>query len=314
MAGNYNPDQIRGKVVMVGYTAPSKKDLFHTPFTGAKTPGVVIHAHMVSQILGTVLDQKSLWQFLPQWSEFAWIWLWSMGGAVLVWRIRHPLVLGSSLTLTSAGLVGICWLGFLGMIWIPLMPAILGLLSTTGAVLAYKTFYSSLVDELTGLANQEQIISLLQQTISKQKKSAVAVLSIDIARFKNINDSLGTSISNLLLILAAKRIHNCIRSEDKLARVGAGQFSIILFPIANQNYVLEISQRIQQELAQPFELKGQDIVITTDVGIAFCQPGENIPAEELLRNSNLAQERAQIQGKNQRVVFVRNGSSMAARK
>lgn len=304
MAGNYNPDLIEGKVVMIGYTAPSKKDLFHTPFTGAKTPGVIIHAHMVRQILATVLEQKSLWQFLPQWGEFAWIWLWSIGGAVLVWRIRHPLVLGNSLIVASLGLVGICWLGFLNTIWIPVIPTIFGLLSTTGAILAYKSFYSSLIDDVTGLPNYEQIVSLLQQTISNQNKSTIAVLSIKIVRLKKVNDNLGTPISNQMLIVATNRIQNCIRSGDKLARVGAAEFSVVLFPIVGQNYAVDIGRRIQQELARPFEIEGQEIVITTDLGIAFCQPESKIFAEELLRNSNLAQERAQIQGKNQCVVFL----------
>jgi len=302
--GDYNPRWIKNQVVIIGYTAPSKKDLFQTPFGGAKTPGVVIHAHMVSQILRTVLDQKPLWRFLPQWSEFVWIWVWSMGGAVIVWRIRHPLVLGVSLIVTSIGLISLCWVGFLSSIWIPTTPAILGLLSTTGAILAYKTFYSSLVDDLTGLANQEQILSLLQHTIFKQKESTIAVLSIDIARLKKVNDSLGASISNRMLILATIRIQNCIRSSDRLARVGAAEFSIVLFPIADQSSALYIAQRIQQELAQPFELEGQEIVITTNLGIAFCQLKDDLSAEELLRNSNLAQERAEIQGKNQCVVFL----------
>ncbi|MEL6911793.1 MAG: EAL domain-containing protein [Cyanobacteria bacterium J06555_3] len=318
--GDYDPSWIKNQVVIVGYTAPSKKDLFQTPFGGAKTPGVIIHAHMVSQILNTVLDQKPLWRFLPQWSEFAWIWLWSIGGAILVWRIRHPLVLGASLIATSIVLVSICWLGFVSSVWIPATPAILGLLSTTGAILASKTFYSSLIDELTGLANQEQLLTLLQQTISKPKKSTIAVLSINIARLKKVNDSLGASASNRILILATARIQSCIRSGDRLARVGATEFSLVLFPISDRNYALETGQRIQQELAQPFEIAshrllrrkttepavtvGQEIVITTNLGIAFCQPEDKIPAEALLRNSNLAQERAEIQGKNQCVVFL----------
>ncbi|MEL6502763.1 MAG: EAL domain-containing protein, partial [Cyanobacteria bacterium J06623_1] len=98
------------------------------------------------------------------------------------------------------------------------------------------------------------------------------------------------------------------------------EFSLVLFPISDRNYALETGQRIQQELAQPFEIAshrllrrkttepavtvGQEIVITTNLGIAFCQPEDKIPAEALLRNSNLAQERAEIQGKNQCVVFL----------
>ena len=304
MNGDYNQNWIKDKVIIIGYTAPSKKDVFRTPFTGAKTAGAVIHAQMVNQILGTVLDGQALWRFVPQWSELGWIWLWSMMGGVLVWRVRHPLALGGSLIATSLGLVAICWVSFLGLIWIPLIPAMLGLLSTTGVVLAYKTFNSSLVDETTELANLEQITALLQQKIDKERKSTLAVLSIDIARLKQVNDSLGASIGDRMLILAKTRIKNCIRPDDKLGRVGAAEFSIIFFPIENPAYVLEIGEQIQQELAQPFEIEGQQIVITTNLGIAFCEPDENIPAQELLRNSNIAQERARIMGKNKSAIFL----------
>ncbi len=302
--GDFDPDWIEGKVIIIGYTAPSKKDIFSTPFDVEKMPGVVIHAQMLSQILSTVLDGKPLFKFLPEWGEFIWIWLWSIAGAVIVWRIEHPLALGGSLIVAVGVLSGICFVSFSIPIWIPATPAIMGLLSTTGVILAYKTFYSSVVDELTGLANREQIVRLLQQSLAKSKSSAIAVLSIDLARFKTVNDSLGNSIGDRLLILASKRIQNCIRSQDKLARVGIAEFSLVIFTLENQDYAIAIAKRIQQELIQPFNIKGQEIVITTNVGIAFSQPGVKIHAEELLRNSNLAQERAQILGKNQSAVFT----------
>ena len=304
MSGKYDASVIKDKVVLIGYTAASKKDLFYTAFQGKKMPGVVIHAHMVSQILSTVLDGKASLRYLPQWGELIWIWLWSAAGAVIVWRIRHPLVLGASLLVTSIGLISICGLSFLGTVWIPIAPAILGLFSTTGAILAFKTFYSSQIDELTGLANQEQAIALLQQKIDRPRKLAIAVFAINIPRLKQVNDNLGKSVSDRLLLLATVRITNCVRTEDKLARVGSGEFAVILTAIDDRDYALEVAQRIQAELAKPFEIDGEEIAIATDLGIAFCQPEANISAEELLRNSNLAQERARIQGKNQCVVFL----------
>ena len=302
--GDFDPDWIKDKIVIIGYTAPSKKDIFSTPFEVGRMPGVIIHAHMVSQILSTVLNQKPLLRFLPDWSEYTWIWLWSIAGAVLVWRTKHPLALGGGLIALLISLSGICWLSFINALWIPATPGIIGLLATTGVVLAYKTFYSSNIDELTGLANQNQIITLLQQTIAKAKYSEVAILSINIARFRTINDSLSRAVGDRLLILASQRIQNSIRPHDKLARVGIAEFSLILFPLKNQDYAIEIAKRIQLELAQAFNIKGQEIIIATDLGIAFHAPGEKIQAEELLRNSNLAQERARVLGKNKYAVFV----------
>lgn len=303
--GNFDADWITGKVVIIGYTAPSKKDIFYTPLN-RKISGVEIHAHMVSQILSRVLDDEPLFRFIPQWSEFVWIWLWSFAGAVLVWRTKRPLDLGVGLVFACGGLSGIYFISFIGMFWIPIAPAMMGLLSTTGMILAYKTFYSSLVDELTGLANRAQIITLLQQSLAKPQNSLTAVLSINIARFKIVNDSLGNVIGDRLLIAASKRILNCIRTQDKLARVGIAEFSVILSNLEDPDCAMAIARRIQQELAQAFNIniKDREIIITTDVGIAFGEPGVEIQGEELLRNSNLAQERAKILGTNQYAVFA----------
>ena len=301
---NFNPDWIQGKIIIIGYTAQSKKDIFSTPFDVEKVPGVIIHAHMVSQILSTVLDEKPLFRFLPQWGEVIWIWLWSIAGAVLAWRIKHPLALGGGLIALVVTLSGFGWLVFLEAIWIPVTPPIIGLLSTTGAILACKTFYSSTVDESTGLANREQIIDLLQHSLTKSKNSAIAVLSINIPRFKNLDDSLGKAIGDRLLILAGKRIQNCIRSQDKLARVGTAEFAVALFTLQDREYGVAIAQRIQQQLAQTFQIQGQEIIISTSAGIAFYQPGDKVKAEDLLRNSNIAQERAEVLGNNRHAVFV----------
>lgn len=304
LKGNFNPDSITGKVIIIGYTAPSKKDIFSTPFDVEKMPGVTIHAQMVSQIISAVLDKRPLFVFLPQWGEVVWILFWSFAGAVLVWRIKHPLILGVSVVATVGALSGASFISFLGMTWIPATPAIIGLLMTTGVISAYKTFYSSSIDELTGLANRQQIIDLLQRSLVKPKDPFIAVLSINIPRFKTVSDSLGNSIGDILLILAAKRMQNCIRQRDKLARVGIAEFSLVLFSLKDRADATAIAKRIQQELAQEFRIAAQEIVISTSLGIAFYQPEQKIQAEELLRNSNIAQERAQILGKNQYAVFA----------
>ena len=302
--GNFEPSWIENKVIIIGYTAPSKKDIFSTPYGAAKMPGVAIHAQMANQILSTVLDRQPLFRFLPEWGEIVWIWAWSIMGAILVWRIKHPLALGGSLIITLAGLSVICFGGFLATVWLPIVPSAIGLVGTTGVILAHKTFYRSLVDELTGLANREQILTLLQQSIVKPKNSLIAVISIDIERFQTVNDSLGKQIGDRLIVLAGKRIQNSIRSQDKPARIGNATFAVALLTLKDREQAIAIAKRIQKDLAQVFNIQGQEIVISTNLGIAFHHSGEKIQAEELLRNSNIAQDRAQISGKNQYAIFT----------
>ncbi|MBE9047890.1 CHASE2 domain-containing protein, partial [Pleurocapsales cyanobacterium LEGE 10410] len=80
LAGDFDPDWIKDRVILIGYTAPSKKDIFSTPFGVEQMPGVAIQAQMIGQILSTVLDGRSLFKFLPQWGEVVWIWFWSYTG------------------------------------------------------------------------------------------------------------------------------------------------------------------------------------------------------------------------------------------
>ena len=302
--GNFQPSWIENKVVIIGYSAPSKKDIFSTPYGIEKMPGVAIHAQMANQILSTALDQQPLFGFLPQWGEFVWIWSWSIAGTVLVWRTRHPLTLGVGLTVGVLSLLGICFGGFLAAIWIPVVPSAIGLIGTTGAILAYKTFYKSVVDELTGLANHEGIIALLQQSLAKPKNSSIAVISIRIEHFKTISNNLGKSIGDRLIVLTGQRIQNCIRDRDKLARAETAQFVLTLLPLENRNIAIAIAERIQRELAQIFQIKEQEVLISTSLGIAFSDSEKKINAEELIRNSNIAQDRACHSGKNQYAIFT----------
>ena len=302
--GDFQSDWIENKVVLIGYVAPSKKDIFSTSYGVDKMSGVAIHAQMVNQILSTVLDKQPLFKFWSQWVEIGWIWIWSIVGAVLVWRISHPVTLGVCLIISLGSLSVICWGGFIAAVWIPLIPSVMSLMGTTGVTLAYKTFYKSIVDELTGLANKEHIITLLQHSMTKSKNSSIAVISIEIQRFSTVNDSLGQKIGDCLIILAVKRIQNCIRRHNKLARLETAQFVLILSTLKDEEVAISIAKRIQQELAQTFKIEEQEILISTSLGIAFCDSKEKIGAEELLRNSQLAGERARILGKNHYAVFT----------
>ena len=302
--GHSTQNGSQAKLSLLATLLPVKKIFLRLLSRSKPCLELKIHAQMTSQILSTILDRQPLFGFIPQWREYFWIWGWSIIGGAIVWRFKRPLELGGILAVIIAALWGICWLSFLNSLWIPVVPAIAGFMSTAIFMLAWRNFYNSIIDELTGLANREQLIDLLQQGIGKAKHSELAMLSINIARFKTINDSLGRIIGDRLLILVGQRIQNSIRPQDKLARVGIAEFAIILFPLKDRDYAIAIARRIQGELAQTFTIRGQEITIATELGIAFYQPGAKIQGEELLRNSNLAQERARVLGKNQYAVYI----------
>jgi CHASE2 domain-containing sensor protein len=148
-----NPNIVKDRIVLIGTTAESFKDYFSTPYStgqwSQEMPGVVIHAHMVSQILSAVLDRRPLLWWWPSWGETLWIWGWSVVGGVMVWHLRSrsrvrlaqsPLYLGMASGAALVTLYGLCFVLLLKGGWVPLVPSALALAVTGGGVVAYTAF------------------------------------------------------------------------------------------------------------------------------------------------------------------------------
>ena len=141
-------DLLRDRVVLIGTTAKSFKDYSPTPYSGAQggeeMPGVMIHAHMVSQILSAVLDQRPLLWWLSPWKTTLWVWGWSLAGGFLVLTVRSSLHL--TLVSGAAGIVlyGVCFGLLLKGGWMPLIPSALALVGSGGGVAAYTVYQTRL--------------------------------------------------------------------------------------------------------------------------------------------------------------------------
>ncbi|AOY81568.1 CHASE2 domain-containing protein [Moorena producens JHB] len=139
--GKINSDSFKGKIVLIGVTAPSREDYFFTPYSKGnkiddQTPGVIIHAHMVSQILSAVLDQRPLIRDWPAWREVVWIWGWCLTAGLVCWRCKSDLRLGVLLLALSI-LYGSC-LGLLKQgYWVPLVPSALAVVVIGGFIVLY---------------------------------------------------------------------------------------------------------------------------------------------------------------------------------
>jgi len=140
LEGKLNPDLVKDRIVLIGVTARSFNDYQSASSSqGQKQiPGVVIQAHMVSQILSAVLDERPLLEAWPLWSEVLWVWCWSLTGGLIVWHFRlwfrFALVTGALGLLYSLSLV----LLIQGS-WVPLVPSAIALVSTGGMVIAYTS-------------------------------------------------------------------------------------------------------------------------------------------------------------------------------
>ena len=154
-------------------------------------------------------------------------------------------------------------------------------------------------DTLTNLPNRALLAENLKFVIDRAKQHEdyqFAVLFLDLDRFKNVNDSLGHSIGDQLLIAMARRLEHCIREVDMVARLGGDEFAILLDGISNATDATNLAKRIEDKLESPFNLSGHEVFTTTSIGIAMSSAGYDHP-EAILRDADTAMYRAKAQGK-----------------
>ena len=165
--------------------------------------------------------------------------------------------------------------------------------------------HNALHDVLTGLANRVLFMDRLGQASERAKRSQdylFAVLFLDLDRFKVINDSLGHTSGDQLLVAFADRLKACIRSGDTVARLGGDEFTVLLEDIQNVEYATQIADRIQKKLKLPFKMGEQEVVTTVSIGIAPSTHGYDQP-EDLLRDADIAMYCAKAMGKAQYQLF-----------
>jgi len=309
ISGKVSAEMIKDKIVLIGTSAPSIKDIIPTPYRGSQTfmPGVIAHAQMVSQILGVVLDNQPLIWFWPEWVENLWVWSWSLLGAAIAWKLKYPLSIATVGIAIIGGLWTICLVTFSLSGWIPFVPAAIALAITAASVLSYKSLYNLFYDSLTQLPNRTLFAKKLRELKQRNRFKSdnfIAILCLDIDRFKLINDGLGYQAGNRILIDTAQRLQQNLDPSAIIARVGADEFAIAFKTTEDFGEAVEVANRLDRELAIPFQLSEQDIFTSASIGLALNRLGEDFQPEELLQASHTAMYKAKVSGKRQHQVFA----------
>ncbi|MGZ5231822.1 MAG: sensor domain-containing protein [Burkholderiales bacterium] len=164
---------------------------------------------------------------------------------------------------------------------------------------AEKLKYLAYYDVLTGLANRSMFSKLLNQAISLARRDGkqLAVLFVDLDRFKNINDTLGHEAGDLLLKEVAKRLQGCLRESDTVARLGGDEFVVLLPALRDAAEVQVVARKILAATNESFVALGQEFRVTASVG-ASTYPKDGEDEQSLMKNADIAMYQAKEGGKN----------------
>ena len=159
-------------------------------------------------------------------------------------------------------------------------------------------------DALTGLPNRILFLDRLEHAISQARREGrrMAVLFLDLDRFKLVNDSLGHAAGDQLLQLASGRLQGLLRKSDTVARLGGDEFTVLLEDAALESDAQGVARKVVEALREPFSLAGQEVHIGASVGMAFF-PDHSGDAERLIKLADMAMYRAKKSGRNQAVAY-----------
>jgi diguanylate cyclase (GGDEF)-like protein/PAS domain S-box-containing protein len=154
-------------------------------------------------------------------------------------------------------------------------------------------------DTLTGLPNRRLLDDRLSQAVflAQRRDRRVAVMVVDLDRFKQVNDELGHRAGDAVLREASHRIAGCVRKADTLARHGGDEFVVVIPDLAQDGDCQVVAEKILRALEPPFRVDGRDFVIGASIGISLY-PGDAGDGEAVLRNADVAMYRAKQLGRN----------------
>jgi diguanylate cyclase (GGDEF)-like protein len=160
-------------------------------------------------------------------------------------------------------------------------------------------------DALTGLASRGLFLERLGERLARAQRSGapVALLFLDIDRFKGVNDALGHSVGDQVLMATAERVRHALRAEDTAARFGGDEFAVMLPGVGGAADAVAVAERILAQMAEPMLVSRHQLWVTASIGIALSAPGQADPAD-LIRHADIAMYQAKRNGRGRAELFA----------
>ncbi|MDD2582075.1 MAG: diguanylate cyclase [Desulfuromonadaceae bacterium] len=159
-------------------------------------------------------------------------------------------------------------------------------------------------DPLTNLPNRSLFFDLVAQglALARRNETIMALMYIDLDKFKPINDNYGHEVGDLILQLVARRMSDCVRDSDSVARIGGDEFVVLLLDVGDEEAAVTVAEKIRTSLNQPFDVAGKMLSISSSIGIAIY-PEHGSDSVELARNADSAMYHAKQSGRDNVKVF-----------
>ncbi|MEM6252075.1 MAG: CHASE2 domain-containing protein [Cyanobacteria bacterium P01_D01_bin.156] len=310
--GEISYDKIYDRIILVGATAVSLNDLLYTPMSwDERLPGVFIHAHIASQLIGGALGERQPLHGASPWIKTGWLLLSTSLAALLVNKVldhngvyknKNLFSLLLVIPCVGSGLIAIVYAFFVAGLWLPIAAPLLSIsLASTVLLLRQNHQLQGLasLDGLTRIANRRSFDTYLQRCI--QQQTSLALVLCDVDYFKRYNDTYGHQEGDRCLISVAKTLQQGVRHSDFVARYGGEEFVIVL-PNTELPVAFEVLGNIQRQVAKlkiPHVASDVSDYVTLSFGVIAPKSLREATSKSLVEQADKALYQAKNKGRNQ---------------